>query len=268
LAIIGCDEKKPKYARQAEVLAVEDENATLRDRVEILEATLAEVSEQLALISSVYQVKDGEAVIEGTNLHIRSGDGRTECIPGDQCTGKGNLIIGYDEPRHECIDSDEDDGRLCSGDHQCGDGTCAPVSRPHKTGSHNLVVGQGHSYSGFAGVVFGESSTVSGSHNSVLGGGNNNVSGYNNAIVGGAANVANGNVCVVVGGDVNEADGARNVVLGGFENKTRGEAISSVILGHHGHESTSSAEIAPDIQSVQRPWEDWEPGDPPPEGQR
>jgi hypothetical protein len=231
-----------------------------------MEARLAELEElarQFEEFRSVFRIEDGDVVIEGANLHIRSGQGRTECMPSDQCNGKGNLIIGYDEPRRECIDRDDDDGRLCSGDNHCSGGICAPVSRPHKTGSHNLIVGRGHSYKGFAGVVLGESSTVSGDHNSVLGGGNNTASGYSSVVVGGASNTTHGGHGVVVGGFMNEADGARNVVVGGFENIARGEATSSVILGHHGHESMSSGEIAPDIQSVQRPWEDWKPPEDP-----
>jgi hypothetical protein len=267
LTILGCDDKKPSYARQSEILSIEDQNTSLKDQLEELKATVATLSAQLAEVRSVYQVHNGDAVIEGANLHIRSGHGETECFPLEECNGKGNLIIGYNEPRHECVDSNDEDGSPCSIDEQCSGGTCEPIARPYRTGSHNLVVGPGHSYTGFGGVVLGSFSSTEGRYASVLGGGNNTAMGDNAVVVGGSLNTASGWRDVVVGGDHNTTAGRTNVVVGGFENATADVAHSSVVLGHHGHESTSSGEIAPDIQSVQRPWEGWKPPEEPQDGQ-
>ena len=64
-------------------------------------------------------------VLTGANFHVRSGAGATDASPN----GRGNLVVGYDEGRSS--------------------GTA------RKTGSHNLIVGKGHSYTSHAGVVFG-----------------------------------------------------------------------------------------------------------------
>ena len=97
--------------------------------------------------------RDGnEVTITGANLHIVNGLGSTDCI-GDQgneipdCpNGLGNLIVGYNEPRPPELGED------------------------FRTGSHNVVVGDGHNFSRFGGVVVGFRNTISGDFSSVSGG--------------------------------------------------------------------------------------------------
>ena len=86
--------------------------------------------------------EEKEIFITGANLHIVNGLGSTDCfrqrgnpIP-DFPNGLGNLIVGYNElrPRGENI----------------------------RTGSHNVVVGQGHNFSRFGGLVVSGLNTISG----------------------------------------------------------------------------------------------------------
>ncbi|MCG8590604.1 MAG: hypothetical protein MJE66_15035, partial [Proteobacteria bacterium] len=62
-----------------------------------------------------------DVFFEGCNVHVRNGAGTTNTT-----NGLGNLIIGYNE---------------------------AGAVPPTRTGSHNLVVGEAHGYSSYAGVV-------------------------------------------------------------------------------------------------------------------
>ena len=64
--------------------------------------------------------------LTGANFCIRSGSGATD----GPVNGLGNLIVGYQELR--------------------GDGS------NNRTGSHNIVVGFNNNYSGFRGMVIGE----------------------------------------------------------------------------------------------------------------
>ena len=73
----------------------------------------------------------------GVNVYVQSGEGTTSST----VNGLGNLIIGYDE------DSSDD-----------------------KSGSHNLVLGEEHSYTSYGGLITGHDHTVSGVHASAIGG--------------------------------------------------------------------------------------------------
>src|SRR5262245_17731351 len=76
-----------------------------------------------------------EVVITGANLRIVNGLGDTETT-----NGLGNLIVGYNESRQEipsfCLRPPDD-----------------PFCRDRRTGSHNVVVGEGLNFSRFGGLV-------------------------------------------------------------------------------------------------------------------
>src|SRR5205807_10532964 len=110
--------------------ALETEVQALQSRVATLENKLQAVS---------YDAATKVLRITGANLQIVDGTGTTDGAPN----GLGNLIIGYNED------------------------AASPLTR---TGSHNLVVGVGNSYSSYGGIVAGASNTVSGPYASVTGG--------------------------------------------------------------------------------------------------
>ena len=104
----------------------------LEDRMTSVEADVAEQGTVTSALEpvSLYLSADpatNSVKFTGANVFVQSGSGATD--DKGTLTGLGNLIVGYDE--------------VLSG-----------LELP-RTGSHNLVVGQYHGYSGWGGVVFG-----------------------------------------------------------------------------------------------------------------
>jgi hypothetical protein len=143
---------------------------------------------------------DGDNLtISGVNVFIIDGSGSTRSD-----TGLGNLTIGYNEPRPQ-----------------------HPVIR---TGSHNLVVGEGHNYSASGGVVFGFWNVVTEDCATVTGGIENESHAFCASISGGDNNMATGRYSSISGGDSNVASGEHSSVSGGLFNKASGN-LSSVSGG-------------------------------------
>ena len=93
-------------------------------------------------------------VFSGANVYVRSGGGATDAA----VNGLGNLIVGY--------------------------GTDEGTS-DDRTGSHNLVIGDDHAWSSYAGLVAGYANTLSGPYASVTGGWANTASGQRASVSGG-----------------------------------------------------------------------------------
>jgi hypothetical protein len=141
-----------------------------------------------------------EVVITGANLRIVNGLGSTETM-----NGLGNLIVGYNETRREIP--------------ACSDVTPTRCT-DNRTGSHNVVVGMGHNFSSFGGLVIGELNEISGRFASVSGGRFHTASGDSSAVSGGLLNTASGFGCSVSGGNSNTASGVVSSVSGGAANMT------------------------------------------------
>lgn len=139
----------------------------------------------------------GDLTVTSGNLYVQNGMGVTEST-----NGKGNLILGYND---------------------------SATGFP-RTGSHNLVVGDGHGWTSHSGIVCGvgnqildrwsavicgDSNTASGEGSSVTAGFSNTASDDTASVSGGARNVASGRGSSVTGGDSNNADGIASVVSGG-----------------------------------------------------
>jgi len=86
-----------------------------------------------------------------------------------------------------------------------------------------VSIGEGHSNSGFAGFVAGDSNTVSGDRSSVTGGLHNTASGENAIVAGGSNNSATFVGAAVGGGDHNSAYGIMAHVGGGQSNGAYGD---------------------------------------------
>jgi hypothetical protein len=142
----------------------------------------------------------GEMYIRNTNLHLENGLGATNGYPADPnslaaavTNGKGNLIVGYNASR--------------------------TFDRPNvRTGSHNLILGDGNNYSSFGGLVAGRVSTTSAPYASVSGGEGNTASDYASSVSGGNSNTAAGYSSSVSGGNSNTATGYSSGVSGGLSN--------------------------------------------------
>jgi hypothetical protein len=130
---------------------------------------------------------DGRVVFTGVNVQVIDGSGDTAGEPN----GLGNLIVGYD-----ARNSDAD----------------------AKSGSHNLVVGDDHSYASFGGLVAGHDNALGGASASVPGGEGNHADGFAAAVSGGRYNAASGFIASVSGGALNSATSAFASVSGGMGN--------------------------------------------------
>jgi hypothetical protein len=139
---------------------------------------------------------DGEPTIQfsGANVQIVDGEGETRLI-----NGAGNLIIGYDE---------------LSG---------ARVTE--QTGSHNLVLGRGQSYSSYGAIVGGYENTSAGPYGDVFGY-LNTVSATATSVTGGAQNRATETESSVSGGYKNKTEGVSDWIGGGKENVAEAESTS------------------------------------------
>jgi len=99
-------------------------------------------------------------IFTGVNLHIRSGSGST----GDGGTplGLGNLVLGYN---------------------------ALPVQGGgQRNGSHNLIGGDGNSFSSYGGLVFGSQNSTGGPYTAIIGGESNQATGFAASILGGRMN--------------------------------------------------------------------------------
>jgi len=179
--------------------------AELEAQVEVLAAALQEAQEILQFVrvetEEINYMAGPHWIIEGANVHVRSGYGGTEegCQSHDpdfpnceSLTGLGNLIVGYNEhhPRP------------------------APGGGERRTGSHNLVVGRYHSYSSFGGFVAGDNNWIAGANATITGGQHNWAFGKYSSVCGGHVNMASGKYSSVSGGEDREAPDENNWAAG------------------------------------------------------
>jgi hypothetical protein len=147
-----------------------------------------------------------EVVITGANLRLVNGLRATATT-----NGLGNLLVGYNESRQ--------------GDNM-------------RMGSHNVVVGQGHNFSSFGGLVVGRQNEISGAFAAVSGGFDNTASGASAAVSGGIFNRATGASAAVSGGFDNTASANATAVCGGQGNTASGE--SATVSGGQGNTASSA----------------------------
>ncbi len=175
------------------------------------EAALAWVDD----VSAVLTVVGTEAVFEGVNVHVRNALGDT-----DFTDGTGNLIVGWNE----------------GGD--------------SRTGSHNVVVGRGSSWTSYGSIIVGEGHQVSGNYGAVIGGTGNVMDGTRGVIIGGNSNTVSsgdGWHAVIVGGGSSLVADESGVVVGGQGNiidATNPEAQYEVVVGGEGNTVQKSHAVA------------------------
>ncbi len=162
-----------------------------------LETRLAAVEAKLASLS--IETVDGQPTVRFTGVNVQVVDGSG--FNSAAVTGRGNLIVGYNATH-----GDDD-----------------------RTGSHNLVIGDFHSYSSYGGLVAGYGNSIAGIHSTVAGGIGNVASLNYSAVLGGADNSATGFASAVLGGRDNAATGSDSVAVGGRGNAATG--LQSVVVG-------------------------------------
>ncbi|HWW21398.1 MAG TPA: hypothetical protein VNZ06_11375 [Steroidobacteraceae bacterium] len=217
---------------QAQVTTLQGQVTTLTSQVSSLQTTLTAVQNNHALALGRYVSVDSSAenglkgphiIFSGANVHIESGSGSTV-----DSSGLGNLVIGYNE-----------------------DAGSTSIIDGNRSGSHNLVVGPQHEFTGSGSVVFGYANFTSANFASVTGGEcsaagltaypfvcvdssgaadaasvtggfKNRASAFVSSVSGGAVNTASGSGSSVSGGDGNTASGGESSVSGGGGNTASG----------------------------------------------
>lgn len=140
--------------------------------------------------------------VVGANLQIVNGSDKTETL-----NGLGNLILGYNAQRPELKGKDE------------------------RKGSHNLILGDGHQYASYSGIVAGKNNSLFAPFSSILGGLTNTTRAAYSVIIAGENNETNGLSSVIVAGRENEAGGLASVVVGGEKNKAGTPGRYTAVLG-------------------------------------
>ncbi len=189
---------------QSQVDGAEIALSDLELRMDTAEETTASAEELFTYLS--VDSSDHSLTFTGANLYVQSGAGST----ADATSGLGNLVIGYDEG---------------SGD---------------KSGAHNLVVGEGHSYSSYGGLLSGLDNSVSAAYAAAIGGEYNHASGAQSVVLGGYTNDASTAHTVSSGGSYNTASGSYSAVFGGYGNTASG-AYSAIFAGASHKASTLHA---------------------------
>jgi hypothetical protein len=206
----------------------------LESRIAYLEAKNLEQEEILSYFSIVdlHDESTGEDYptvrISFANLQVVNGEGTT-----DSANGLGNIIVGYNQatsllyrcslPVEERYDDEDQYHQACID----AGGVFATM---HRGGSHNLVTGEGNSYSSFGGLIAGVYNTVNNRYSSITGGYQSIASGPFSSVSGGFENWAIGLGSSVSGGVENTASGSGSSISGGTLN-IASEAYSSVSGG-------------------------------------
>ena len=146
--------------------------------------------------------------LSGLNVRLDNGTGSTYAASN----GLGNLIVGYNESEGGHRD---EGGNFSEGE--------------VRVGSHNIVVGAGHTYGSNGALVAGYNNSLFGQGASILSGQASLATGTWSAILGGLDNRATGTSTCISGGHSNTASGDRASVSGGLLNISSGVATS--ILG-------------------------------------
>ena len=217
-------------ALQAQVTALQGKVTTLEGRVSTLEtqntAQQTAIDSFAALLAGVSRTSGPDTLLlTGMNLQVVNGSGFTDNgqFPFvNHENGLGNLIIGYNRANGDT-----------------------------RTGSHNLVIGDDHSYSGTVSVVTGWNNTVgpgfwsfaAGSNNTASGNGsfaagsNNTASNVGSFVGGGTTNTSSGVYSLVSGGEFNTASSNGSWVGGGHFNTASG-LVQSFIAGGSNNSAT------------------------------
>ena len=227
-------------ALQNRIDTLEKSNADLVTENEALETRLAAIEDDTTLDNFTTTVlpymtggvdAQGEPAVffSAVNVHINNGEGYTESV-----NGTGNLIIGYDENisitgSSFCTLFDFTNNTPYTNQLDCENAGGSWGSTSQKLGSHNIAIGQGHSYTQYGGLLAGSNNIVAAPNASISGGSRNLAPGYYSSISGGFSSLALGYASSVSGGADNTASDTYGSVSGGYFNVASG--LSSSVSG-------------------------------------
>jgi len=157
-----------------------------------MQETIAELQAQVAALEnqSVPGLSDHLSYDDSTNAFVLEGV-NFQVTRGSAGSSAGNVIIGTNDVTDY-------------------------TPNPARTGTHNLIIGNGHEYTGNNGIVHGENNRLTSPYAAVIGGRKGHVTGPG---------------AVLVGGLMNHIDTQDAAVVGGYKNFIHNSASYSAILG-------------------------------------
>ncbi len=167
-------------------------------------------------------------LITGANLQIVNGDGAVN----NSLNGTGNLIVGYNHEFGAILDGEyaAQVGMVCDDPADTNQTDCenngGTWASTHRGGSHNLIVGTGHSYASQGAIVAGMANRSLAEGASVTGGYHSFASGWIASVSGGRENRASGIYASISGGSEGNASGFYASISGGNENTASGTGAS------------------------------------------
>ncbi|MCF6300676.1 MAG: hypothetical protein L3J52_06120 [Proteobacteria bacterium] len=244
---------------------------TANSNINTLQADLSNVENNTVLqLDGFLQltVVEGNDTAEFSGLNVQVNDGSGDTA--GTVNGLGNLIIGYGEDSGSapffCSSPQYTDSLSCTSNFGIWDNNV-------RTGSHNLVVGFGHSYTKYGSIVLSERNVsngigtfvagfrniASGFSSSVSGGQNNSAAGTYSSVSGGWSNGADGNSSSVSGGQNNSAGGTYSSVSGGWSNGADGNSSSISGGQNNSADGTYSSVSGGFVRTAAGDW-DWVAG--------
>ena len=157
----------------------------LQAQVDALEAAaMPELASHLTWVDSTSTFE-----LSGANLQISNG------FSDNSPNGLGNLILGHNN-------------------------TAGMNDTIGRGGSHNLVIGDGHAYSGANGIVSGENSTLNSNNSAILASVGGQVDARRSVVLSGVGNhiQSGAEVSLIAGGKDNSARSTYNSIIGGESN--------------------------------------------------
>jgi hypothetical protein len=233
----------------ARAAQVNENFSVLKDAVVALQAQVLALQTQLAAVSNntvmdldgrVELVTDarGYLTVRFTGVNVQVVNGVSQETPN----GVGNLIVGYNNARTA--------GWVGCSDGQFGDITACQTNGHvwavnHKTGSHNLVVGDRNAYSQTGALLAGYDNLVNRNYASVTGGHQNLAQGIGSTVSGGGNHQTLSDYSSISGGWNNGTLGAYSNISGGRNNGTGVFATYSSVLGGNGQVATTQDQRVP-----------------------
>lgn len=237
-------------ALQATVAGLQSDLSSANATIASLQSDVAAIQGNSVLaLDGLLTLNGGDtALFTGVDVQVINGTGGTDGTPN----GKGNIIVGYNQENAF--------GDLICSLGQYSDATnCVSFggvwARSHKSGSHNVVIGNQNNYSRTSGLVVGYSNSITGELSSVTGGRENIAGGFASSISGGRHNIASGIYSSVSGGGGSDVGGG-NIASGGYSSVSAGatneasQDFSSVSGGHLNRASGAYSSVSGGMRNV------------------
>ncbi|CEL93527.1 unnamed protein product [Vitrella brassicaformis CCMP3155] len=254
----ACDERLFHLEQQQRALI--HDKKMLQEELSYLKATV----HKLAAVVEPMSLTDGGStlMISGVNVKIVNGEGAT-----DTANGKGNLIFGYEDCQGEVATSDAAGGGTMETTYDSSSKiSSAPRFRrtaengqnghtsllEDRSGSHNLIMGCGNSYSSYSCILNGIHNHVHSPFSSIFAGAHNTIHRATPAPAPYVTPYGPGHSCILTGNH-GTIHGDRNAIITGHQNKCS-MAFGTVVSGQENSVGYGGCVTAGRRNKVEESW--------------